>query len=148
MQDMEFVIADQHLKEKIVDEWKTYMPSVGKYIKLENGFTIVAMQGLKPVGLVAVSYGKLNSSLPPTIEAHIDDIEVLEEYRQNGIGRKLVELVEKQATRDGAYQLRSWSTNDKKEAIPMWKALGFGLCPVTHSMWGPEITGYFVAKTL
>ncbi len=30
----------------------------------------------------------------------------------------------------------------------MWKALGFALCPVTHTMWGPEITGYFVAKRI
>jgi len=32
--------------------------------------------------------------------------------------------------------------------IPMWKKPGFSLCPVTHSLWGPEITGYFVAKRL
>ena len=48
----------------------------------------------------------------------------------------------------GACQLRAWSTNDKVEAIPMWKALGFTLCPVTHAMWGPQVTGYFAALRL
>ena len=148
MEDVEFVTADQYLKERIVEEWETYMPSVGNYIVLENGFTIVAMHESKPVGLVAVSYGKLDPPLSSTIEAYIDDLEVLDGYRRRGIGRKLVELAEERATREGACQLRSWSTNDKGEAIRMWKALGFGLCPVTHAMWGPEITGYFVTKTL
>ena len=48
----------------------------------------------------------------------------------------------------GVYQLRAWSSEDKTEAIPMWKALGFGLCPATTYPGGREIEGYFVTKVL
>ena len=48
----------------------------------------------------------------------------------------------------GYYQLRGWSSDDKTEAIPMWKSLGFGLCPATTYPRGLEIEGYFVTYPL
>jgi GNAT superfamily N-acetyltransferase len=115
---------------------------------LEDGFSIVAFHREKPVGLVSVRWQTLPSPLPPTCEGYIDIIEVVEAYRRKGIARKLIELSLARAKAHGAAQLRAWSTDDKTEAIPMWKALGVALCPTTHSMWGPEISGYFVAKRL
>ena len=80
--------------------------------------------------------------------ASITDIDVLDDYRRRGIARRLVELAADRARQDGAYQLSAWSTDDKVEAIPMWRALGFGLSRVTHSMWDEEVTGYFAIRTL
>jgi hypothetical protein len=60
----------------------------------------------------------------------------------------MVEIACERAVRRGAYQIRAWSSDDKIEAIPMWKALGFGLCPATEHPRGQEVKGYFVAKEL
>lgn len=138
--------ADEALKDQVVEQWKDYFPSVGKYIVLEGGFTTVAMMGQEAIGLVSVKWRKLPPPLSPAMEGYIYDIEVLEAYRRRGIATQLVEEAMMKAAAEGACQLRAWSSEDKAEAIPMWKALGFALCPTTHAMWGPEITGYFVAK--
>ena len=148
MDNIDFVMADQRLAEKIIRQWQSYMPTIDQYIVLDNGFTLVAMHGDTPVGLIAVSYEQLPAPLDSTIEASITDIDVLDDYRRRGIARRLIDLAAERARQDGAYQLTAWSTDDKIEAIPMWKALGFGLSRVAHSMWGPEITGYFATRTL
>ena len=148
MDGIDFVMADHRLVETIIRQWHSYMPSIDQYIVLEGGFTLVAMHGDTPVELVAVSYAQLPAPLDSTVEASINDIDVLDDYRRRGIARRLIELAAERARQDGACQLSAWSTDDKIEAIPMWKALGFGLCPVTHSMWGEEITGYFATRIL
>jgi hypothetical protein len=60
----------------------------------------------------------------------------------------LIDLSILRAREHGAYQLRAWSSEDKIEAIPMWKQLGFGLCPATVFPRGQEVRGYFVIKVL
>jgi len=46
------------------------------------------------------------------------------------------------------FQLRAWSSADKTAAIPMWRALGFGLCPATTYPRAAAVEGYFVALVL
>jgi GNAT superfamily N-acetyltransferase len=83
-----------------------------------------------------------------TVDWYIDILEVHKEFRRRGIATHLIELVYRAAKERGIYQIRSWSSEDKDEAIPMWKALGFGLCPATTYPQGKEVKGYFVAKVL
>jgi len=128
---------------------ETRRPRWVRYLCLEGGFSIIAFSGEAPVGLISVKWQDLPPPLPLTREGYINIIEVTEKCRRKGIGRKLVELALAKAKTERVVQVRAWSTNDKLEAIPMWKALGFTLCPVTHSMWkNTEVTGYFVAKRL
>jgi GNAT superfamily N-acetyltransferase len=97
-------------------------------------------------GLISV-YGKKLPVLD-IVDWYIDILEVHKEFRRRGIATHLIELVHKAAKEQGIYQIRSWSSEDKDEAIPMWKALGFGLCPATTYPHGKEVKGYFVAKVL
>jgi GNAT superfamily N-acetyltransferase len=106
----------------------------------------MALHGDRAVGVIAVKWQELPAPLPPTREGYINIIEVVRAYRRKGIARRLIELSLAKCRAEGVTQMRTWSTNDKTDAIPMWKALGFALCPVTHSMWRTEVTGYFVAK--
>jgi GNAT superfamily N-acetyltransferase len=145
LSDVRFVDADPALRERLGKEWGA---CAARHMHLEDGFSLVAFHGEKPVGLVSVRWQTLPQPLPPSCEGYIDIIEVVEAYRRKGLARKMVQLSLERAKDGGAVQLRAWSTDDKTEAIPMWKALGFALCPATHSMWGPQVTGYFVAKRL
>ena len=140
-----FLDADPALRERIAKEWGAW---AARHMHLDDGFSIVALHGEKPVGLVSVRWQRLPPPLSLAWEGYIDIVEVAEAYRRKGIARKLIELSLERAKAHGAAQLRAWSTDDKTEAIPTWKALGFALCPTTHSMWGSEISGYFVAKRL
>ena len=140
--DIRFVDADEPLRERMT----AIHPRWAKCLCIESGFSVVAVHGARPVGIISVKWKELPPPLPPAREGYINIIEVKDGYRRRGIARKLVELSLAKARAEGAAQLRAWSTNDKTEAIPIWKTLGFALCPATHSMWKTEVTGYFVAK--
>ena len=133
--------ADEAMKAHLVDLWGEV---VERHMHIEDGFSIVPLHAGKPVGLISVYWREFPPPLPETKEGYIDIIEVVEGYRRRGIARELVRRSAERARQEGAYQLRAWSSEDKVEAIPMWKALAFGLCAITD----PEVNGYFVTKPL
>ena len=71
--------------------------------------------------------------------------------------KKWVEIImaEEWAKAYGYRQIRAWSSDDKTEAIPMWYALGYGVCPaimrgesVIKEFAGKPIYGFYVSKVL
>jgi GNAT superfamily N-acetyltransferase len=145
MSDLHVVEADEALRERLGREWG---PVVAAHMHLGDGFTLVALDGNTPAGLLSIAWRELPPPLPPTAEAFIDIIEVAAAYRRRGVARRLVALAAERARSRGAYQLRAWSSADKDAAIPMWRALGFGLCPATTYPRDEPIEGYFVARVL
>jgi ribosomal protein S18 acetylase RimI-like enzyme len=117
------------------------------HVVLSEGFTIVAMAP-DAVGFIAVRYLPLPPPLAQVKEAMIWTIEVDPKYRRRGIATSLVDLAADRAGRAGCHQIRAWSSEDKTEAIALWRALGFGLCPSTTHSGGKEVRGYFVARPL
>jgi len=142
---IKFVNADAALKDRVRDEWGE---KVAHHMHLENGFSILAMQENMIVGLISAYWKTLPAPLPETQEAYIDILEVQEDFRRRGVATQLINLALERAKEKGVYQVRAWSSSDKTEAIPMWKALGFGLCPATTFPKGREVKGYFVVKLL
>jgi len=140
-----FVDADEAMRERI---GRALGPVAAAHMHLGNGFTLVALDADEPVGLLAVVWRALPPPLPDTVEGFIDIIEVRPAWRRRGVARQLVALAAARAGAAGAYQLRAWSSADKMEAIPMWRALGFGLCPATTYPRGESVRGYFVARPL
>ncbi|WP_374689355.1 GNAT family N-acetyltransferase [Promineifilum sp.] len=145
MTPITYTDADEAWRERIGREWGQL---AARHMHLDDGFSILALAGNEPVGLIAVVWRDLPAPLPPTVEAYIDIIEVRPAFRRQGIAARLVELAAARARTHGAYQLRAWSSADKVEAIPMWRALGFGLCPATTYPGGQEVRGFFVARPL
>ncbi len=137
--------ADQRLKNRIRSEWGEI---AARHMHLTEGFSLVAsLEGLS-VGLISVYWRALPPPLEDACEGYVDIIEVLPEYRRRGVAAKLVELAAERARNKGAHQLRAWSSEDKTEAILMWRALGFGLCPAKTYPKGQEINGFFVTLVL
>ena len=145
-----YVEADQELRDRVVAQWQAWFPGVGEYIVLEEGFTIVALDGEQAVGLISVHWEQLPPPLSEVTDAYIWDIEVAETHRRLGIARRLIAEAGKRAADHGSYQLRAWSAYDRVEALPMWKALGFGLCPssIISAVSGEPVEGFFVARPL
>jgi GNAT superfamily N-acetyltransferase len=115
---------------------------------LEDGFSILAMQEKNLAGLISLYWKTLPAPLSETCEGYIDILEVRKDFRRKGIATQLIDISLERAKVRAAYQVRSWSSLDKTEAIPMWKALGFGLCPATTFPKGQAVKGYFVVKLL
>ena len=145
MSALTFVDADEALRERIGRAWG---PVAAAHMHLSDGFALVALDAGVPVGLRSVAWRALPLPLPDTIEGFIDIIEVRPGWRRHGVARQLVTLAAARARAAGAYQLRAWSSADKSEAIPLWRALGFGLCPATTYPRGEAVHGYFVARPL
>jgi ribosomal protein S18 acetylase RimI-like enzyme len=143
--NLDFVDADKALKDKVRYEWGE---KVAHHMHLEDGFSILVMQENLLVGLISIYWKTLPAPLLETQEGYIDILEVQEDFRRRGVATQLINLSLERAKERGVFQIRAWSSLDKTEAIPMWKALGFGLCPATTYPNGQEVKGYFVVKLL
>ena len=143
--DLQFLDCGAELRPKVLESWKWL---TDKYLHLDDGFSIVALDGEMPVGVIAVYPRRLPPPLYETQEGYIDLIDVLAPYRKCGVARRLVEISIARCRGKGLCQVRAWSSEDKVEAIPMWKALGFGLCPTTEYPRGQTVKGYFVTYQL
>jgi len=142
---IEYLEIDDSWKTRIIDEWNE---KVERHLHYSDGFTIVALYENYSVGIISVYWRELPNPLRSTIEGYINILEVRPEYRRRGIARQLINISIEKAREYDAFQLRSWSSEDKVEAIPMWKKLEFGLCPATTFPRDQEVHGFFVAKLL
>ena len=147
MAEIEYVVAGEEMRGLVAEVWG----EVGaRHLHIADGFTILAMDGGRPVGLISVYPRGLPAPLSGICEAFIDIIEVASGYRRRGIARRMIEMSVEKSRQQGLYQIRAWSSEDKVEAIPMWKSLGFALCP-GHDLSGRTgewVKGYFVALQL
>ena len=140
-----YLDADEHIKDRIKNEWGE---KAARHIHLTDGFSIVALNGEFLAGLISVYVKTLPVPLEESFDWYIDILEVQKDYRRRGIATHLIGMAAQRAKEAGVYQIRSWSSEDKIEAIPMWRSLGFGLCPATTYPQGKEVKGYFVAQVL
>lgn len=140
-----YVDADEPMKACIAHEWGDL---AARHMHLADGFSIVALVSEQPVGLIAVSYRRLPAPLVGIYEGYIDIIEVHPEYRRQGIATQLIAMVIERLRAQRLYQVRAWSSEDKRAAIHLWHALGFTLCPAMTYPRGEGVQGYFVAKLL
>lgn len=141
---IQYVEADEGIRSQIAREWGE---KFARHMHFVDGFSIVALHGSLLVGLISTYWKRLPAPLEDC-DAYIDILEVGTDFRRQGIARQLIELSMQRAKQEGMRQIRAWSSEDKSEAIQMWKALGFGLCPATTYPNGQEIKGFFVVKIL
>jgi ribosomal protein S18 acetylase RimI-like enzyme len=90
------------------------------HLHFNDGFSIGAFDGDQIAGLIA-AYFKSERVV------FIDIIEVAEQYRRQGIGKRLVDMGILESKAQNMVTIESWSSLDKTEAIEMWKNLGFEL---------------------
>jgi len=147
--NIEYKKIDASIFSKIVDKYGEW---VKDYVHIKSDtFTLAAMDGDIPAGFVCVTPRFLEYPLEHLKEAYIDDLEVHENYRRQGIGQHLINCAEEWAKKTGFRQIRTHSSNQSVEAIHMWYKLNYGLSP--HDYHDDEPTkddgrGYWVTKIL
>lgn len=114
----------------------------------EHSYSLVAIQEGKIIGMIS-SYINDFPKVLNEKEAYMNIIEVHEEYRNKGIASELVKRTE-HYFRGKVYQLRGWSSDDKTEAIKLWKKLKYNLSPtVIHiEEKGVNVKGLYFSKKL
>jgi GNAT superfamily N-acetyltransferase len=114
----------------------------------EHSYSLAALDGETVVGFISICPKDLDEPLETYTDAFIDILEVHPQYRRRGIGSLLVRAGEEWAAEHGFTQIRAWSSTDKTEAIKMWHALEYGLCPALQpsSEDGRLVSGYHAVK--
>lgn len=121
------------------------------YIHAGDGsFSLAAMCNGVPIGFISAYIQNLPDPIGDEKDAYIDVIEVDENFRRMGIASEMIARAETWAKKAGLLQIRAWSSKDKTGAIPMWRSLGYGLCPARIWLeWCNEtVYGYYVVKQL
>jgi GNAT superfamily N-acetyltransferase len=116
----------------------------------QNAFAYCAMDGEIPVGFVCVTSRLLTEPLAHLSDAYIEVLGVYEPYRRKGIAVELIRAAEKWAVDNGFGQIRTHSDHLSPEAIQMWHAFGYGLCPANDWLENKQMywPGYHVVKVL
>ncbi len=143
---IKFIEVDEKLKKEWMKDsiWSDEVNE--EVIRIHNGFSIIAKVENDLAGIISVYYKNLQLPLQDIKEAYIDNIEVKKTFRKQGIATALI--TEAVNRLENVYQIRSWSSEDKKEMIQLWKKLNFTLNPVTLYPKGNKVNGFFVSKCL
>lgn len=82
-------------------------------------------------------------------ELFVQTFRVEEGYRRRGIGRTLQAAGLKTAKQQACYQVRSWSSLDKKENFLLKLSMGFGFHPeIQHTASGFKVSGGYFVKVV
>lgn len=122
-----------------------------RHIKLsDQSCSLVAMENNIVVGFISTYIKPLAPPLEGLTEAYINIIEVIEEYRKQGIGSTLVRKTEDFYKNSDVTQIRGWSSDDKVEAIKLWNNLNYGLSPAKIWMDNKDLSchGYYFVKKI
>ena len=122
--------------------------------KYDRCYNIVAIFENEPVGCATLGPQKWTPPLDMYEDVFIHWIIVDEPFRRKGIGRQLICMLEKWAKENGFRQIRAWSDEQSIEALHMWYALDYAMCPAVEPIYNSEgklemlINGYRYAKIL
>ena len=155
-------MPDIAYREIMPDEVALFAKKFGDYVIRfqcfhfgEGCYSLGAFSGDEPAGFISTYPEALIAPLSGEKDAYIDVIEVDAAFRRQGIAASLISKTERWAKNYGYRQIRAWSSDDKEEAIPMWRTLRYCLCPAI--MYGEDScpnpdgslpVGYYVVKLL
>lgn len=138
---IKIVTIEAALLKELAESWGE---KAARHLHFDNGFSLGARHEEQWVGLISSYFQALPPPLEKTKELYIDFLEVRPNFRRMGIANTLIQHTIQRAREHQAYQVRSWSSVDKLEAIHMWRKLGFGLYPATTYPKGQAVQGYYV----
>lgn len=155
MTNIKFVEIDNVIEDKIIEHFGSWVRDYDCIQRGDGCFTVAALHEDKVVGFAAVHPEQLISPLDKYKDAFIEVIEVDENYRRQGICKRMISILEDKSREYGFKQIRSWSSDDKVEALNMFYSLNYCMCPaamlgqsVAPGFENQQIIGYYYAKML
>lgn len=96
------------------------------------------------LGGVVLDIGPMSEGpLAGEVEGFLEDVEVLEEYRRQGVGTALVRTALDEAWAQNAQHVRWTVQYEDRAAISFYSSLGFALCPDANAD-GTPLNQYLV----
>ena len=152
--DIIYKEIDNQIESAIAAQYGSWVHDYNCLVRGEGCYLVAALDGDTVAGFAALHPAQWIAPLEQYFDAFIEVIEVAESYQRRGIGSTLVKMMEEYAKAYGYYQIRSWSSVDKVEALHMWRKLKYAMCPA--AMLGEpvketdlkQIPGFYYAKLL
>lgn len=115
-----------------------------------EAFSLVATVNNQIIGFVSTFIQRLPEPLKDETEAFINIIEVIPEYRKQGIATRFINKTEVHFRNKKIKQIRGWSSIDKTEALNLWVKLRYTLSPAKIYIKEKdiEIEGFYFNKKL
>ena len=110
------------------------------YIRAKGSFCLLAETGGNVAGFVL-------AELAPD-EGHIVTLDVLEEYRRQGIASQLLAAVENEASLRGGQRLVLETATTNDAAIALWKKRGYRRLGLIKDYYGRGLDAFRMAKEL
>lgn len=144
---------DDEIEEKIIIKYGQWIKDWNIIHRSDGCYSLAAIDNNEPIGFISVYPLYYPAPLQEYCDAYIDDIEVDENYRRQGIATELINMTESWARDFGYRQIRAWSSDDKTEALSMWHKLEYGICPAIMRGECPDeknkdnlFYGFYVSK--
>lgn len=146
---------DSAVEAAIIAQFGCWVREYNCLVRGDGCYLVAALDGDRVAGFAALHPKQWIAPLEQYSDGFIEVIEVAEEYQRQGIASRLVKMLEEYAASYGYYQIRAWSSEDKVEALNMWRKLNYCMCPA--AMLGEsackepgkkQIIGYYYAKRL
>ena len=113
MSEIIFKEINPEIEKQIVGIWGDWVVKYGCLHYGDGCYSLAALCDGKPVGFISAYPLQLPEPLQAYRDAYIDDIEVHEDFKRQGIARKLLSMTEQWAKDYGYRQIRAWSSEDK-----------------------------------
>jgi len=146
---------DENIENKIIEQYGDWVHEYNCLVRGDGCYMVAALCGEIVAGFAAIHPARWIAPLEEHKDAFIEDIEVDEHFRRQGIGSHLVLMLEKWAKDFGYRQIRAWSSEDKYEALQMWYSSDYCMCPsamlgqsIKPGFENKQIVGYYYAKML
>jgi len=132
--------------EKIKNKYKEYINDNNNLHFGIGSLTLGAFIDDEPIGVISTYAKNLTGILNQKVDAYIDVLIVDEEYRRQGIARKMIKFTEYWAKKYGYRQIRTFNKEEEKAAIEMWYFMSYCMNPALE--YETNKPGYYVTKML
>ena len=146
---------DATIEDAIITQYGSWVRDFDCLVRGDGCYLVAALDGDVVAGFAALHPEHWIAPLEQYSDGFIEVIEVAKSYQRKGIGSTLVKMLEEFAASDGYYQIRAWSSDDKVEALNMWRKLNYCMCPaamlgesICEGYESKQIVGYYYAKLL
>ena len=126
----------------------TWLNKLTIIIATKNNDIVGHLSLIKQPITLPVYNDTLKSANKIIMELFVQTFHVSKLYRRLGIGISLQELALIETQKQSCYQLRSWSSFDKKENYQLKLKLGFSFAPSFIESNGKKIAGGYFLKTV
>lgn len=140
MLNITFKEIDKEIEKQIVEIWGNWVTEYGCLHYGDGCYSLAAIYDGKPVGFISTYPVQLSVPLQMYSDAYIDDLEVHEDFRRQGIARELLSMTAPNTYLDSYLEEVLNGIMKKLSSLRLLSSLGEDFLNNKASIWFISIT--------